>query len=113
MPEYARGFGEQASLTISRHQSKTLPAAAPVGVSTLAMDAAQTGPPAAQAGAPRTLHLVTFGCQMNKYDSERVEGRFRKAGYALTEDMGAADVIAKPFDPMTLSDQIKALWSRL
>jgi CheY-like chemotaxis protein len=26
--------------------------------------------------------------------------------------MGAMDVIAKPFDPMTLSDQIRQIWSR-
>ena len=26
--------------------------------------------------------------------------------------LGAADVIAKPFDPMTLSDQVKAIWER-
>ncbi len=25
-------------------------------------------------------------------------------------EMGAIDVIAKPFDPMTLSDQIRAIW---
>ena len=27
------------------------------------------------------------------------------------KDLGALDVIPKPFDPMTLSDQIKAIWS--
>ena len=26
--------------------------------------------------------------------------------------LGAMDVIAKPFDPMTLSDQIRSIWSR-
>ena len=39
------------------------------------------------------MHVVTFGCQMNKYDSLLVEGRFREKGYRLTEDMGEADVI--------------------
>lgn len=29
------------------------------------------------------------------------------------KDMGAVEVIAKPFDPMTLSDQIKSVWSGL
>ena len=43
-------------------------------------------------GAPK-LHVVTFGCQMNKYDSLLAEGRFRKAGYALTENMDEADVV--------------------
>ncbi len=28
-------------------------------------------------------------------------------------DMGAADVIAKPFDPMTLSDRIREIWQGL
>ena len=26
--------------------------------------------------------------------------------------LGALDVIAKPFDPMTLADQVKAIWAR-
>ena len=29
------------------------------------------------------------------------------------KDMGAVEVIAQPFDPMTLSDQIKSVWSGL
>ncbi|MCU7926730.1 MAG: response regulator [Candidatus Thiodiazotropha sp. (ex Dulcina madagascariensis)] len=28
-------------------------------------------------------------------------------------DMGAADVIAKPFDPMTLAAQIQKIWARI
>jgi tRNA-2-methylthio-N6-dimethylallyladenosine synthase len=40
-----------------------------------------------------SVHVVTFGCQMNKYDSLLVEGRFRAQGYRLTEEMGAADVV--------------------
>ena len=40
-----------------------------------------------------SVHVVTFGCQMNKYDSLLVEGRFRTRGYRLTDDMAAADVI--------------------
>ncbi len=31
------------------------------------------------------------------------------AGY---RELGALDVIAKPFDPMTLADQVKAIWQR-
>ena len=42
--------------------------------------------------APK-LHVVTFGCQMNKYDSLLVEGRFAKQGYATTESMDDADVV--------------------
>jgi len=43
--------------------------------------------------APRRVHVVTFGCQMNKYDSQLAEGRFRRAGYATTESMDDADVV--------------------
>jgi len=39
------------------------------------------------------VHVVTFGCQMNKYDSLLVEGRFTSQGYRLVEDPGEADVI--------------------
>lgn len=43
-------------------------------------------------GAP-ALHVVTFGCQMNKYDSLLVEGRFLQRGYRLTERLEDADVV--------------------
>lgn len=46
---------------------------------------------AAQA-APR-VHVVTFGCQMNKYDSLLAEGRFKRQGYVTTESMTEADVV--------------------
>jgi tRNA-2-methylthio-N6-dimethylallyladenosine synthase len=49
-------------------------------------------PAAADPTAP-AVHVVTFGCQMNKYDSLLVEGRFRTSGYRLTESMDDADVI--------------------
>jgi tRNA-2-methylthio-N6-dimethylallyladenosine synthase len=41
----------------------------------------------------RRVHVVTFGCQMNKYDSSLVEGRFAAAGYHVTEDLAQADVV--------------------
>jgi len=44
------------------------------------------------AGAPK-VHVVTFGCQMNKYDSLLAEGRFRSRGYATTGSMEEADVV--------------------
>lgn len=50
-------------------------------------------PDRAEASAAPSVHVVTFGCQMNKYDSLLVEGRFRAHGYRLSEEMGAADVI--------------------
>jgi tRNA-2-methylthio-N6-dimethylallyladenosine synthase len=39
------------------------------------------------------LHLITYGCQMNEYDSERVAGLLRERQYELTDDASAADVI--------------------
>lgn len=39
------------------------------------------------------VHVVTFGCQMNKYDSLLVEGRFVAGGYRLTERLEEADVL--------------------
>ena len=39
------------------------------------------------------VHVVTFGCQMNKYDSSLVEGRFLKEGYATSETVEDADVV--------------------
>src|SRR5262249_48752914 len=47
-------------------------------------------PPASGCGK---LHVVTFGCQMNKYDSELVEGRFRGRGWSTTSDPGEADLV--------------------
>ena len=39
------------------------------------------------------LHLITYGCQMNEYDSERVSGLLRAERYELTHDEREADVI--------------------
>ena len=39
------------------------------------------------------LHLITYGCQMNEYDSERVAGLLKHARYDLTESPEAADLI--------------------
>ncbi|MBI2206965.1 MAG: tRNA (N6-isopentenyl adenosine(37)-C2)-methylthiotransferase MiaB [Candidatus Rokubacteria bacterium] len=39
------------------------------------------------------LHLITYGCQMNEYDSERVAGLLRDARWELTTDEREADLI--------------------
>src|SRR3989338_11439766 len=39
------------------------------------------------------LHVITYGCQMNEYDSERVAGLLGRARYELTESPEGADVI--------------------
>jgi tRNA-2-methylthio-N6-dimethylallyladenosine synthase len=42
---------------------------------------------------PKNLYLETVGCQMNVLDSELVVGAFRRAGYVLTDDPSAADLL--------------------
>src|SRR5213083_262172 len=39
------------------------------------------------------LHVITYGCQMNEYDSERVAGLLREHRYELTDSEGDADLI--------------------
>src|SRR5215468_5312362 len=41
----------------------------------------------------RKLHLITYGCQMNEYDSERVAGLLKHERYELTEVAEDADLI--------------------
>jgi tRNA-2-methylthio-N6-dimethylallyladenosine synthase len=41
----------------------------------------------------RKVHIKTYGCQMNAYDSVRMAEALAPAGYAETEDMEAADLI--------------------
>jgi len=50
-------------------------------------------PHAPSAAGGGRLHVVTFGCQMNKYDSELVEGRFRGRGWSTTSDPAQADLV--------------------
>ena len=39
------------------------------------------------------VHLETFGCQMNEYDTEIVRSLLREKGFAFTEDRERADVV--------------------
>jgi tRNA-2-methylthio-N6-dimethylallyladenosine synthase len=39
------------------------------------------------------LHVITYGCQMNEYDSERVAGLLREHRYELTDSESDADLI--------------------
>jgi tRNA-2-methylthio-N6-dimethylallyladenosine synthase len=63
----------------------------PMSLTRVTSEAAE--PLRAPAGAAPSLHVVTFGCQMNKYDSQLVEGRFRRHGYRLTPSLDEADVV--------------------
>lgn len=43
--------------------------------------------------APKKLHIKTYGCQMNVYDSERMAEAMGAKGYVLTEDPAEADMV--------------------
>jgi tRNA-2-methylthio-N6-dimethylallyladenosine synthase len=42
---------------------------------------------------PRTYHVITFGCQMNKADSERMAGVLDDMGMVCCDDPNAADLV--------------------
>jgi len=41
----------------------------------------------------KRLHIKTYGCQMNVYDSERMADVLRPLGYAMTDEAEAADLV--------------------
>jgi tRNA-2-methylthio-N6-dimethylallyladenosine synthase len=41
----------------------------------------------------RSFFIETWGCQMNRHDSERIEGQLRKAGLVPAESAAAADLV--------------------
>ena len=55
----------------------------------------------AEAGRPLTACTVTFGCQMNARDSEKLTGILRECGFSLTEKENADFVI---FNTCTVRD---------
>jgi tRNA-2-methylthio-N6-dimethylallyladenosine synthase len=59
----------------------------PIAASTLSKAADQIQP------ANQKYHIVTFGCQMNKADSERMAGVLENMGYSATDEAEAADLI--------------------
>ena len=48
---------------------------------------------ASQGSLSKKLHIKTFGCQMNAYNSERMAEALEPAGYVLTEDQAEADLV--------------------
>ena len=48
--------------------------------------------PASEARQKR-LHIKTYGCQMNVYDSERMADVLRPLGYALSDEADGADLV--------------------
>ena len=41
----------------------------------------------------KKYHLITYGCQMNLHESEKIAGVLTKLGYTSTDDQNLADVI--------------------
>lgn len=41
----------------------------------------------------KTYHIMTFGCQMNENDSEKLSGLLKNMGYTWTEDSASAGVV--------------------
>ncbi len=50
-------------------------------------------PTAGDARAPKTVHIRTYGCQMNVYDSERMAEILAPLGYALAATPDGADLV--------------------
>jgi tRNA-2-methylthio-N6-dimethylallyladenosine synthase len=46
-----------------------------------------------QPGRPHKVHIETFGCQMNEYDTELVRSLMKGAGFEFTTDRERADVL--------------------
>jgi len=49
--------------------------------------------PAAEAGTGPEVYVETYGCQMNVYDSQAIEGLLERDGFRLGENEMGADVI--------------------
>ena len=58
-----------------------------------------------QPNKPHTVHIETFGCQMNEYDSELVRSLLRKAGFEFTEDRERADRDAREHEAARKGDE--------
>lgn len=60
----------------------------------------------------RTVHIETFGCQMNELDSELVVGQLRALGYRLSADPEAASVVL--YNTCSVREHAEQkVWSRL
>ena len=68
--------------------------------------------PVSGAETTRTYHLESYGCQMNKLDSELVESRLIEAGYTKASDETAADVVLLNTCSVRQHAEDK-VWSRL
>jgi two-component system, OmpR family, response regulator len=62
---------------------------------------------------PATLAALRQLPDLGKTPVVFMTARVQAHEVASYREMGAADVIAKPFDPMTLSDSVRSIWSAL
>jgi tRNA-2-methylthio-N6-dimethylallyladenosine synthase len=44
-------------------------------------------------GRRKTYHILTYGCQMNEHDSEKISGMLTSIGYEETDDEKSADLV--------------------
>ncbi|MBN1593795.1 MAG: tRNA (N6-isopentenyl adenosine(37)-C2)-methylthiotransferase MiaB [Candidatus Coatesbacteria bacterium] len=56
----------------------------------------------------RTYYILTFGCQMNKLDSELAAGQLEMAGYSLAESAESADLVLLNTCSVRAKAQVKA-----
>ncbi|MFH1453458.1 MAG: tRNA (N6-isopentenyl adenosine(37)-C2)-methylthiotransferase MiaB, partial [Armatimonadota bacterium] len=42
---------------------------------------------------PRSYHILTYGCQMNEFDSQVIEHQMQSSGFIPEENVKAADII--------------------
>ena len=59
---------------------------------------------------PATLHGLRKIPQTADTPVVFMTAKVQPSEVAHYRDLGAVDVIAKPFDPMTLADQLRAIW---
>lgn len=62
---------------------------------------------------PATLEALRRLPEIRETPVVFMTARVQTHEVALYREMGAADVIAKPFDPMALSDTVRSIWSSL
>ncbi len=61
---------------------------------------------------PTMLHKLRESPQFSQTPIIFVTAKVQSKEVESFKALGALDVIAKPFDPMTLSDQVKAIWEQ-
>ena len=44
-------------------------------------------------GRRKKYHILTYGCQMNEHDSEKIAGMLTSVGYEETDDEKQADLV--------------------